>query len=262
MTQTTSDSQLSFLPAFWLLFGLGFAGILALPLILLPLVQRLIPAERTEFSPAALVVLSLIQPTVLLAIAAALGLKLAPLMDLRSHLANAAQTGRQALRPLAAELPLAAALGAGFAAAALLADRWLLPQIGSGGEALAITANRTWGTTLGAVLYGGITEELLLRWGLMTLLAWCGWRLSRQPSPGPVAIGGALGITALLFGLGHLPLALSLVPFSGWLLARTLLLNGLGGLLFGWLYWRRSLEAAMVAHITTNLAFGAIAALQ
>jgi membrane protease YdiL (CAAX protease family) len=29
---------------------------------------------------------------------------------------------------------------------------------------------------------------------------------------------------------------------------RTVLLNALGGVLFGWLFWRRSLEVAMVAH--------------
>jgi hypothetical protein len=33
------------------------------------------------------------------------------------------------------------------------------------------------------------------------------------------------------------------------------LLNALGGVLFGWLFWRRSLEAAMVAHATTHVGF-------
>ncbi|WP_225852851.1 hypothetical protein, partial [Haemophilus parainfluenzae] len=33
-------------------------------------------------------------------------------------------------------------------------------------------------------LYGGITEEILLRWGLMTLLVWGLWRLfGNPPSP-------------------------------------------------------------------------------
>ena len=31
-----------------------------------------------------------------------------------------------------------------------------------------------------AVLYGGITEEIMMRWGLMTLLVWVFWRLSKQ----------------------------------------------------------------------------------
>ncbi len=32
------------------------------------------------------------------------------------------------------------------------------------------------------------------------------------------------------------------------LIMRTIMLNGLAGLAFGWLYWRRGLEAAMVSH--------------
>ncbi len=38
------------------------------------------------------------------------------------------------------------------------------------------------------VLYGGITEELLLRWGLMTALVWSAWRFLQQRR-GPVRPG-------------------------------------------------------------------------
>jgi membrane protease YdiL (CAAX protease family) len=31
---------------------------------------------------------------------------------------------------------------------------------------------------------------------------------------------------------------------------RALLLNGIAGLAFGWLYWKRGLEMAMIAHFT------------
>lgn len=33
------------------------------------------------------------------------------------------------------------------------------------------------------------------------------------------------------------------------------LLNSVGGVVFGWLYWRRSLEAAMMAHAATQVVF-------
>ena len=36
-------------------------------------------------------------------------------------------------------------------------------------------------------------------------------------------------------------------------MARALLLNGIGGVTFGWLYWKQGLEAAMVAHFTANV---------
>lgn len=267
-----SQSKTAFWPSFWLLFGLGFLGILALPLILLPQLQQLIPAEQTEFSPAGLVVLSLVQPTVLLAIATAVGLKLAPLLGFRSYLAAVPSRGASALAPLLQELPLAALGGVLFAAVSLLVDAVILPKLGPLGPTLSLTANRSGGVTLASVLYGGITEELLMRWGLLTLLVWLGQRLVRRQGRSsdeegalsrPVAgvVWGAIALSALLFGLGHLPILLARVPLTSWLLLRTLGLNGLGGLLFGWLYWKRSLEAAMVAHVSTHLVWSAIALL-
>jgi membrane protease YdiL (CAAX protease family) len=44
--------------------------------------------------------------------------------------------------------------------------------------------------------------------------------------------------------------------------ARTVLLNAVVGVLFGWLYWRRSLEAAMVAHAAFHLPLVALSLAQ
>lgn len=261
MTETTS-LQSQFWKPFWLLFGLGFLGILALPLILLPLLLQVIPPERTEFSPAGLVLMSLIQPTVLLAIATAAGLKLAPGLGFCAHLVEASLQGKTALAPLGRDLPLAVIAGLLLGGAILGADALILPQLGEAGQVLSLTAHRTWGTTLGSILYGGMTEELLLRWGLMTLLVGLGGRLIQpQGSGGGAIVWGAMVLTALGFGLGHLPIALAQVPFTPWLLFRILVLNGIGGMLFGWLYWKRSLEAAMMAHASTHIAFSALSLL-
>jgi membrane protease YdiL (CAAX protease family) len=58
------------------------------------------------------------------------------------------------------------------------------------------------------LLYGGITEELLLRWGLMTLLVWAGWRIFERGRGKPPAVYfvGAIIISAIIFGLGCLSL--------------------------------------------------------
>src|SRR5678809_1083871 len=37
------------------------------------------------------------------------------------------------------------------------------------------------------LLYGGITEELLLRWGVMTLLVWASWRIFQRGQGRPRA---------------------------------------------------------------------------
>jgi membrane protease YdiL (CAAX protease family) len=52
---------------------------------------------------------------------------------------------------------------------------------------------------------------------------------------------------ALLFGAGHLPLAMQ---FGGGaaVITYTVLANAVAGLTFGWLFYRRGLEQAIVAH--------------
>ena len=106
-----------------------------------------------------------------------------------------------------------------------------------------------------AGLYGGVTEELLLRYGLMTLLVWAGWKLRRTPDGRPTDAGvwTAILLTALVFGAGHLPATAAMVDLTPGVVARALVLNGLGGVLFGWLYWKRDLLAAMVAHFAADV---------
>ena len=37
------------------------------------------------------------------------------------------------------------------------------------------------------------------------------------------------------------------------MITRALLLNGIGGIVFGWLYWKRGLLAAMLAHFSADI---------
>jgi membrane protease YdiL (CAAX protease family) len=101
--------------------------------------------------------------------------------------------------------------------------------------------------------YGGIVEELLLRLFLMTLLA-RGLMLVLRPHTltAPIA-WTAIVVAALLFGAGHLPAAAQLSPLTPSVIARVVALNGVGGVVFGWLYWRRGLAHAMVAHFAADL---------
>ena len=95
----------------------------------------------------------------------------------------------------------------------------------------------------------------MLRFGLMSVLAFVGWRLTgrRSDGPRPAIVWVAIVIAAVLFGFGHLPALAQLVSLTPALIARTVLLNAVAGVLFGWLYWRRSLEAAMVAHASFHV---------
>ena len=45
---------------------------------------------------------------------------------------------------------------------------------------------------------------------------------------------------------------------TGPVIIRTVLLNGLLGTLYGWLYWRRGLEAGIMAHMASHVGFWAV----
>ena len=106
------------------------------------------------------------------------------------------------------------------------------------------------------ILYGGFTEEILLRWGFMTTLVWLAWRIlqRRRGAPRTLYVWLAIVASALVFGAGHLPAASVLI---GTLTANIVLFvvaaNTVFGILFGYLYWRYGLEAAMIAHGTAHV---------
>jgi membrane protease YdiL (CAAX protease family) len=64
----------------------------------------------------------------------------------------------------------------------------------------------------------------------------------------------AISLAALLFGLAHLPATRAVgLPMSPLVIARAIVLNGIGGVAFGWLYWKRGLESAMIAHFSADI---------
>jgi hypothetical protein len=244
--------------SFALLFAGGVAGVLAALPVLAPLVAQQVAKAPTPppLPTPALVGLSLLQPTLLLAGAVAVGAVLAPRLGLRSHVVEQTTVGAPLLPALRADLPLAAALGAGLGVVLVALDLAMRPWMPPAFLAAAAAQPRGLAITVAGIFYGGITEELLLRWGLLSALAWAGWRMLQggQGRPSAGLVWSAIGIAALLFGAGHLGAAALMAPLTPALVVRTVLLNSLGGLVFGWLYWRRSLEAGMLAHAATHIA--------
>jgi membrane protease YdiL (CAAX protease family) len=63
-------------------------------------------------------------------------------------------------------------------------------------------------------------------------------------------------VTAILFGIGHLPALKSLLgTIPPLMLVRTLLLNAPVGLACGWLFWTYGIETAIVAHFSTDIIY-------
>jgi len=54
--------------------------------------------------------------------------------------------------------------------------------------------------------------------------------------------------------LGHFPIAFQAIPNpSIGLLSYIIIGNTIGGIVFGWLYWKKGLESAFIAHIFTHI---------
>ncbi|MDD2458422.1 MAG: CPBP family intramembrane metalloprotease [Eubacteriales bacterium] len=247
------------------LLALGLIGVLTLPIAILPsltLVQQTQPELVTLPIPL-LVALSMIQPIILLAIAVAIGCLLAPRTGLVSLLAKKMIQRTHIWLRLRRDIPLSAALGLLLAALITLLDRLFLPFMGAEFQSLVSAEGNPYLQLVLGLLYGGITEELLLRWGLMSLFVWLGClvanRILKQSTPvcqpTPVVAWSAIVLAAILFGLGHLPALAASVTLTTPIILRTVLLNMLGGLIFGWLFWRKNLESAMIAHAMTHVGF-------
>ncbi|MEE9378711.1 MAG: CPBP family intramembrane glutamic endopeptidase [Candidatus Lokiarchaeia archaeon] len=101
-------------------------------------------------------------------------------------------------------------------------------------------------------LYGGITEEILVRFGALSFIAWISYKIIGKKIDTIYWI--AILLTSIIFGLGHFPIVFNMIENPPTLLLIYILLgNGVGGVLFGWLYWKKGLESAIIAHITTHL---------
>ena len=245
------------LKQFGILFVLGIAGIAMVTITSAPLVEQQLAKlspETLENAPPLQILMLLqgLQLTVLLAISILIGIGCAYRVGLSSHLIDHWVFHTAKSLSFAVEMKWSLGVGAAAALVLFLLDRLMQPALP---EALRATNTEpSWLNLLTAMFYGGITEEILMRWGLMSLLVWIAWKGLKQgvtlPSQG--IYQGAIVLAALVFGLLHLPATAAIVPLTPVVIIRALLLNGIAGIAFGWLFWQYSLEAAMLAHISVH----------
>jgi len=101
-------------------------------------------------------------------------------------------------------------------------------------------------------LYGGITEEILIRFGIMTFFVWLLFKISGKLNSIVYWIG--ILVSAIIFGFGHLPIVYTLIDTpTTELLMYIIFGNAVGGIVFGWIYWKKGLETAMIGHIFAHI---------
>jgi len=108
---------------------------------------------------------------------------------------------------------------------------------------------------LSALFYGGIVEELLLRFGFMSLLVFILWKLFDRKSAKPPnwVFILAIFVSALLFAIAHYGATAQATEMTAFIWFRMILFNGLPGFFFGWIYWKHNLELAILSHMFTHI---------
>lgn len=244
-------------PGFWRRFmpvwAAGAVGVLALVLQSVP---EALTAQGTAqgLSPATLRLLVLLQPMLLMTALAAAGAAVAHRVGLGSVLAGTWSLRAGSLRRvLATSLIVGVALGLVLA----LLDWVTAPALGPAWQASVEQANRApaWPALVVGLLYGGLAEEVMMRWGVMSLVICLLARLTGRgvQLPGHAHYMAGIFLAALAFAAGHLPALAMMVDLTPTLVSRTLTLNAVAGLVYGVLFWRNGLEAAMAAHAGSHL---------
>jgi membrane protease YdiL (CAAX protease family) len=101
------------------------------------------------------------------------------------------------------------------------------------------------------LIYGGIVEEVIFRFGLMSFFVWIG-NLVIDNQLISMWIGNL--VAAILFALVHLPAIYQMkIKITKTLLIYSNSMNIMVGLFCGWLYWSEGLAAAILCHILFHL---------
>lgn len=252
-------------------FVLWIAAILATIAVLpysMELQSSALNATNLPLPLPLIIAIQVLQSAILFALAIFGGLFFASRLGLGAPIIDAATRGEPVSDRLRAILPLSIVLGVVVTVVALALEFFifqpaLLNELG-GATILNLQTSQpaAWKGFL-ASFYGGIGEEILLRLFVMSFLVWLGRFISHMADGKPTSAVFWIAniLAAVLFGLGHLPATAALVPLTPLVIARAVVLNGLLGVVWGWLYWKRGLEAAMISHFSADLVLHVLLAL-
>ena len=83
--------------------------------------------------------------------------------------------------------------------------------------------------------------------------------MTKTSSPSTLVIWTGNIVVALLFGLMHIPMSGNYFELTPVVVVTILLLNGVGGVTFGWVFWRYGLIMAMLTHFVADIVILVIA---
>jgi hypothetical protein len=105
-----------------------------------------------------------------------------------------------------------------------------------------------------ACFYTAINIEVVMRLFLLSLFLWVLQLIMRTAArSGAVVFWIANIIVALIYAAGHLPAAKSVMQLTPIIVTAVTVPTGLSSIAFGYLAWKRGLEAAILAHFSADL---------
>lgn len=231
------------------LFFLGLLGILTMLTVTIPLDS--FPNEVLDkISPEALRYLVLINPVILLLIAVVVGTLLYDKVGLSVPTISSLLKIERPKIKFIEQIKFGVLLGLLTGIVAIVLGLVFKPYIP---QEFIEVGNKVKITTIARFGYGGLTEELLLRFGFMTLVVWIIFKITR--SLNNTTYWAGIGLASILFAVGHFPVVFNAVHNPSMLLLTFVLIgNSIAGLSFGWLYWKKGLEAAFIGHIFAHVA--------
>jgi len=254
---------------FFILWIASILATLALLPYLLEMQSGVLAQLKLSMPLPLLIALQLVQTAIFFAIMIFGGMFFASRVGLGTPILDSLTRGEPIASKMRAILPLSIILGVTGTLIVLgLEFFYFLPamtkELGNTAAALNLQNAQpaAWKGFL-ASFYGGIAEEIQLRLLVMSFFAWLGHFISKSIEGKPTAavVWIANVLAAVLFGLGHLPTMALLVPLTPLVIARTVILNGLLGIVFGWLYWKRGLESSMISHFSADIVLHVLLAL-
>ena len=242
---------------FFLLWGASVVGIL----LILPYALDMIPGDMSSKLPPlyVLIPLQVAQGAVFLGLLTLAGLFFANRTGLGARILEAWLDGENSwrLKPILVPSVVVGLIGTSaiLALELLVFQPAIRHQNPDAAAALSLWNQPAAWKGLLASFFGGVDEEIELRLFALSLFAWLGRFIFRKADGGLSATAFWIAniLAALLFGLGHLPAYSMLAPLTPVIVVRAVVLNGLLGLAFGYLYRTRGLESAMLSHFTADL---------
>lgn len=241
---------------FLILVGVSVPGVIvAIPQLLNTLEKTILnklPEGKTIPAKSVLIIITMTQSLILIAVAAAVGTALSYRVGLHAPFFEALVSGGPLWDTVQPQI-IPALIGGVGGAIIFISAYYLIFRPRLDDQTVKSMENLRMGLGIWSrILYGGIFEEVLTRWGLMSLFVWIGVLLANDPTPAVIWI--AIVISGILFGLGHLPSYLaSGCKKTPVFFTAVISLNLWAALVFGWLFWQYGLVSAILAHMVFHI---------